>query len=144
MIVIPERDNRIRWAIISCSLLIWLWLNPEDDHVWPVALLGTLCAGVAITYWGLGRFGGKQFTIRGLLLLSALSGALLGLSASIITALLMLLKNARHAHFFPDFPTGQILAMLELAPLWILVGSLFGFGLGLTIISMHKIDIPTQ
>ena len=64
-------------------------------------------------------------------IMATMLGAIIGIGSSLITALLMLLKNARHSHFFPDFPPGQIGAIIERAPVWALAGGLIGLGLGL-------------
>lgn len=136
---LPKRDNRLRWLLIFCGLLVWLWLNPEDNTLWPVVVLAGVCALLLVSFWVLGRLGGKTLTFHGIVLLFTTAGAIVGLGTSIITALLMVLKNARHAHFFPDFPTTQILAVLERAPLWAVTGGLIGIGLSLLIIAQLPI-----
>ena len=65
------------------------------------------------------------------LLGATLAGALIGASASAITAALMLFKDLRHAHPFPDFPPAMILGMLERLPPWMLAGALAGLGIAL-------------
>ena len=62
---------------------------------------------------------------------AAMSGALIGALASLTTPLLMLFKDLRHAHVFPDYPAGMMLATLERMPAWALAGGLAGFGIGL-------------
>ncbi len=60
--------------------------------------------------------------------LGGLAGALTGL----ITALLMLIKTAMHAHAYPDYPLTLMGAALARIPGWSLVGFFLGVGTALT------------
>jgi len=135
---VPERNSRLRWAVIICGVVIFLWMSPEDNHIWPVAMLGTVAALLLVLWWTLGRFGGQHINAGALLTMGAVSGLITGASGAVITAILMLLKNARHSHFFPDFPPEQIIAMLERAPLWGIAGSFAGLGMSLLLVSVKR------
>ena len=62
-----------------------------------------------------------------------LSGALIGALTALATALLMLFKNLRHGHLFPDYPLDMLLDTLERLPYWSLAGALAGLGIGFLI-----------
>lgn len=126
---LPRRGSRSRLAALACGIAIFVWLGPEDTQVWPVAALGTVTAALAVWLWTLGRLGGARLSARQMTLLAALLGAVTGLAATIITAALMLLKNAYHAHFFPDYPPNLMGAMIQRAPAWALAGMLTGLAL---------------
>jgi hypothetical protein len=128
MLQLPARGRKLRWVIILYGLLIFLWLGPEDTHVWPVALLGSGASLLVIIWWLLGHYSGHRIPTRWLPLLTMLTGAAAGFGGSVITAVLMLLKNARHAHVFPEYPAPLMLAVLERAPAWMLAGALLGLG----------------
>ncbi|MFW5771784.1 MAG: hypothetical protein ACOCZH_00570 [Phototrophicaceae bacterium] len=128
---LPRRGSRARLAALACGIAIFAWLGPEDTHVWPVAALGTVTAALAVWLWTLGKLGGARLNGRQLALLAALLGAVTGLASSIITAGLMLLKNAYHAHAFPDYPPALMGAMIQRAPTWALAGTLAGLALAL-------------
>jgi hypothetical protein len=130
-IQLPRRGSRARLAALACGIAIFVWLGPEDTQVWPVAVLGTVTAALAVWLWTLGRLGGMPVSARHMALLAALLGAVTGLAASIITAALMLLKNAYHAHFFPDYPPALMGAMIQRAPAWALAGMLAGLAIAL-------------
>jgi len=128
---LPARGRKARWLAIVYGLILFLWLNPEDYSVWPVTLLGTVLSALIIVLWTLGKIGGKEVSTRMMLPGAILLGATIGIGASVITAALMFFKNARHAHLFLDFPPGQMLAILERAPIWGLAGGLTGLALAL-------------
>lgn len=120
--------RRLRWAYIGCGLAVFAWLAPEDNAVLPPVLLGALTATLATLAWALRRWGGQVLSARFLLMLMTGLGLLAGLGTSVITAALMLLKNAQHGHIFPDYPLGLVGAILARAPLWALGGALAGLG----------------
>ena len=108
-----------------------LWSGLEDNDALLVTLLGALlAAATAMMLLASQRFrpliacGSRP--IQG-----ALAGALIGALAAVATPLLMLFKDLRHAHIYPDYPAGMMLAMLERMPAWALAGGLAGFGIGL-------------
>jgi hypothetical protein len=134
---LPGR-RQLRWALILCGLAIWFWLGPEDDQSWPVALLGAVSSVMVGLWWLDGRVGGVRLPPTRALVLCTLAGAVIGTGSAVLAASLMILKNARHAHFFPDYPTGQVLAMLERAPVWGIAGALVGLALGLLLIAFKQ------
>lgn len=121
--------------LILCGVAVFLWSSPEDQHLLPAVLLGTTVGILSVVWWAMNPrwFGGKTFTPRQWTLALALIGATSGLSASVGTALLMLFKNFRHAHIYPDYPLAMIGAMLARAPVWSLAGLLIGVGMALVI-----------
>lgn len=128
---LPALTPRLRLGAISYGLLVFLWLSPEDNHVWPVAALG---AGLSLMVGGLAvisRFGGRWLPGRWLLPGGALVGLVMGAGGALAAAGLMLLKTALHSHIYPDYPLPLILAMLERAPAWGLAGLLTGGALTL-------------
>ncbi|GAB4309496.1 MAG: hypothetical protein Kow00117_02890 [Phototrophicales bacterium] len=135
--IYPKRDTKSRWLVILTGLLIFIWLGQEDNHTLPVTLLGIWSAGFSVIFISMGKLGGQQFHYRQLPLLGMLFGAISGISASLITAALMLFKNARHAHFLPDYPAGMMGDILERAPLWGLAGAFIGLGIALIQIAQH-------
>ena len=62
---------------------------------------------------------------------AVVAGAAFGALASLSTFALMLFKDLRHAHAFPDFPPHMLLGMLERLPVWALAGGLAGLGIGI-------------
>ncbi|MBN8593846.1 MAG: hypothetical protein J0M33_18970 [Anaerolineae bacterium] len=128
----PRLDYRFRLVVIGYGLVLLLWMSLEDTHTEPVVVLGVALSLLVSLRTLLRRLGGQEVSIRQLLLILAFSGGLVGVGASISTALLMFFKNAWHAHLFLDFPPGIMLAILERAPAWGLAGVLIGIGIGLS------------
>ncbi|MBC8170412.1 MAG: hypothetical protein H7X77_02020 [Anaerolineae bacterium] len=118
--------RKIRWITILWGLAVFLWLAVEDNTVLPVVLLGSSGAFLIVSL----RITRMQPMSR---LRLILGGSLTGLGASVLTTLLMLLKNGQHSHLYPDFPLALMGAMLTRAPIWILAGGLGGLGLVLLI-----------
>lgn len=134
---IPIAGRRTRLVAMGYGLALFLWMSVEDNAIWPVTLYGVGLAALIVNLTILDKIGGKFIPPRYLLFAGVLWGALLGLSASLAAAGLMFFKNAVHAHFFPDYPPGLMLAMLGRAPAWIAAGSLVGIGLTLVQLSTY-------
>ncbi len=129
MLRLPRPGRRDRLAGLGIGAALLLWLSVEDNHVWPAALLGAALAVLLVTLNLLQHLGGRDLPARWVVPGGGLLGMLAGLAASVVTAGLMLFKNALHAHLFPDYPPGLLLAILERAPVWALAGGLTGLGL---------------
>jgi hypothetical protein len=128
---LPTLTPAVRSGAVGYGLLVFLWLSPEDNHVWPVALLGAGLAVVAGGVFAANRFGGRWIPARWILPGAALAGLVAGAGGALAAAGLMLLKSGLHSHLFPDYPLPMILAMLERAPAWGLAGLLASAALAL-------------
>lgn len=120
----------LRTAAVAWGVLSFLWLAPEDDSVLPALLLGVGLSALVV-FWLIVRtkvyawmYGWRA------LLVAAVFGALVGAGTSLGTVLLLLFKNARHAHLYPDYPPEILLETLARFPVWSLAGGLIGIGLG--------------
>jgi hypothetical protein len=133
MLRLPTRGWRTRLIATFYGLLIFIWMTPEDNAVWPVVVLGAGVSVLVVVLALLGSLGGRDIPHRYLLPGAGALGVLAGLGATLATAGLMLFKNALHAHVFLDFPPLMMLAVLQRAPVWALVGGLCGLGLGLLV-----------
>jgi len=138
MLHIPNPRQRMRWLTILYGLTAFFWLSVEDNAVWPVAIFGLFLASLLAARTLFDRVGGKTITGRHAPILGLLIGALIGMGTSVTTAGLMLLKNALHSHLFPDYPPGQMIALLERAPVWALAGGLAGLGFSFAWIALRR------
>jgi hypothetical protein len=129
---LPPIDYRLRLIVIGYAVSLLVWMSLEDTHTQPVVALGAGLSVLVSLHVILRRLGGQTLTAQQSLLVLTVGGGLAGAGASISTALLMFFKNAWHAHLFPDFPPGLMLAILERAPAWELAGLLIGMGIGLS------------
>lgn len=133
--------GRSRWIIIGYGIALFIWLRLEDNAVWTAAVLGVGLAWLIFrppppSPAPLRREGASLARVPPLHVERAaggevrfiLRGALIGGGGAVVAAVLMLLKTGSHAHVFPDYPLGVILAMLERAPVWALAGALIGLG----------------
>ena len=128
MVTAPGR--RLRAATLAYGLLVFIWLTPEDNTVWPVALLGVGLAFLCVMWLVRRHLGGSAVSARYVLAGCALLGGMVGLGGTLATAGLMFFKNALHAHVFWDFPPGLVGAMLSRAPSWALAGVFIGTAVG--------------
>jgi len=119
---------RFRNAALLYAALTLVWFQLEDNQVLPVVLLGAAGAALLVFHWLRDRVDLRRSGVRAWAEVS-LSGALVGLAAALVAALLMVLKAGMHGHVFPDYPPGQILALLARAPTWALAGALAAAGL---------------
>ena len=126
-----DKSNLSRHVLVFTGIAVLLWSGLEDNDAVAVSLLGALLATAAsLMLLDTQRF---RATVRRLSQPKrmALAGAFIGALASVTTPLLMLFKDLRHAHIFPDYPPEMILATLERMPLWALAGGLAGIGISL-------------
>jgi len=132
-VTVPPLPPRFTLIALCFGGILFSWLSLEDSSVLPASLIG---AGVAILMalrWVFVRFGGRTLAFSTALLGAILAGMVIGASAAVLTAALMLFKNGMHAHVFPDFPGGLILDMIVRAPAWAVAGALVGAGVALMI-----------
>lgn len=131
MFTLPTPGSLARVVTVLYGVLVFIWLSPEDNPVWLAAALGLGLAGLIILWTAGKRLGSRPLTARQLALVGVLLGLLVGLGSSVTTGGLMFFKNALHAHIFPDFPPGLLLAMVSRAPAWTVAGGLAGLGVAL-------------
>ncbi len=114
-------------VLIFAGVGILLWSGLEDRDAAGATAFGVL-SSVALTMGFLwSRLAGRANNI----LLAAFAGLMAGALSSVATAALMLFKDLRHAHPFPDFPPEMILGVLERLPYWAVAGALAGIGIGI-------------
>lgn len=125
---VPSRTLWMRWNAIICALAIFVWSTPEEDRPVFAALLGLWLSLTVLAGWAVGKYTGAE--VRGWRALAALGafGAGTGAGANLAAVLLMVFKDVRHAHPYPDFPPEILAAMLQRLPAWTLAGALFGAG----------------
>ncbi len=127
-----QRHKGFRLWLILLGIALFYWLGKEDNDVLGVMTLGLILAGTSVCWLIFLRrrsdiaASGKRSVLMGIL-----AGICVGALSSFFAALLMLLKDLRHAHIFPDYPPELIIATLERLPAWSLAGGLIGLGLSL-------------
>jgi hypothetical protein len=143
MMLIPYPGRRVRLLTVGYGLLIFAWLSPEENQVWPVALLGCGLSLLGLILLVMSKLGGRTAPPAYVLPGAILFGLVAGFGASIATAGLMFFKDALHAHLFPDFPPLMMLAILQRAPIWTLAGGLAGVGFALAWLAYPRKDSST-
>jgi hypothetical protein len=141
--LIPHPGRRIRLLTVGYGLLIFSWLSPEENQVWPVALLGLGLSLLGLILLVINKFGGKTVPAAYVVPCTTILGLMTGIGASITTTGLMFFKDALHAHLFPDFPPLMMLAILQRAPIWALAGGLAGAGLALAWLARPRANSNT-
>lgn len=128
-LTVPLRPLWLRWNAILCAVSIFVWSTPEEDRLVFAAGLGVWLALSLFANWAIGRCGGRTLHGRWMFAILGAAGAGLGAAANLLTVLLMVFKDVRHAHAFPDFPPALLGAVLERLPSWAAAGLFFGLGL---------------
>lgn len=120
-----------RLMLLALAAITLLWSGVEDQDVVTVTALG-IAISIAGVAWFLAKCGPSAEQTRFTSVFSALIlGSLIGALSSLITVALMLFKDIRHGHPFPDYPPALMLAMLERLPIWTIAGALIGLGCAL-------------
>lgn len=133
MVTIPGIGYKTRLLIMTLGVVILLWSSLEDHEVLGVTVLGWITAGTSVCAFVMSRFHGTILNPRQTRIASLAFGAGIGAGASLATALLMLFKDIRHAHLFPDYPLPLIQAMLERLPVWSIGCALIALAITLVI-----------
>lgn len=144
-VYIPPRGLFQRWNAIFCAVAIFIWSGPEEDRPIFAALLATWLALSITAWWVTGHFGDRIWRGWRLWAGFAAAGAFTGALANLCAILLMIFKDARHAHPFPDYPPALLGAMLTRFPAWAAAGTFAGLGVALWLSSrrlndMHHLD----
>lgn len=128
MIHLPQPQRKFRWMALLYAAGLLVWFSFEDDSPRSVILLGLGAAALMLGGWAYRQPALPAIRPVMLPLVGSATGLLLGLLTSVNSAGLMFFKDALHAHLFPDYPPGLMLAVLSYAPLWALSGLLCGLG----------------
>lgn len=131
---IPSRNLLFRLLTALLGIVILFWSGIEDKDVITVTALGWLLSVLAVMFSLMSHLGGRTLGAAALLKLAALAGSAVAALSSAMTVLLMLFKDLRHGHVYPDYPPPLMLGILERLPLWSLAGGLAGLGLGFLMI----------
>lgn len=108
---------KLTGALWVFALLIWLPF--EDNSIWlSLALASSGCVWLALRL--------KAFASAKPLGL-ALRGGLLGASIPLTALTLMAFKSGLHGHGFADYTARQVWLLLQISPLFVVIGAAIGF-----------------
>lgn len=114
-------DQRLRWMSLILGGIMLFWLPVEDQNFIAVILFSfAICCLGAFTFSRRRNLPSWQ---------SAWMGLWAGLCVGPVSFLLMIFKIGLHSHNMPDFSLFQLFHLLEIAPIWGMVGGLLGGGL---------------
>ena len=119
---------RVAWGI--SGLLWFIWLSYEDRSLTSVMLVAAailMAASLTIFYrsiWQRDLPGSRGF------FWIALLGLVAGLSMSLLTVGLLVVKISLHNHSVPDFSVLDMVSVLSRIPIWGIVGLLSGVSFG--------------
>lgn len=129
--MITAAGNGLRLLTLLWLSITFFWMSVEDTSVLTVVILGSGVAGLLGIWWVKRHYAGQRIFGRWVLILTTLSGAIIGSGSIVITTALMFFKTAWHAHLFPDYPIEMMLAMLTRLPVWGVAGALMGLAAGI-------------
>lgn len=130
--------NRARWNSIICGAVIFFWSGLEDNDLTAVTVLGVWLSISLISLWIISH---NALPTSNRATWALIFGAGLGILTSLSMAGLMLFKNLRHSHVFPDYPFEMMRDILTRAPFWAVGGMGITFGMFLLIHLFTKQDI---
>jgi hypothetical protein len=113
-------QRRLRWCWFLVAGAILFWLPVEDVNFTAVTIFSAVicCLGVLTlqSRWNL-----KPRTYAWL-------GFFAGLGVGPLGVLLMVFKIGLHSHSRPDFTIVQLSSLIQVTPIWGLIGFLLGLG----------------
>ncbi len=138
MIRVPGMIWASRGAWALAGLLWFLWVGYEDQGLVAVTIVGaSLSLAIGITVAGR-QLGGREMTERRWILSTAGLGLGCGALATLIAAVLVLVKTSLHTHPYQDFSTADIRLLLTATPVWAVGGLLLGLAAGLAIAGVGR------
>ena len=127
--VFPEKVPGFRLLLGVWLVYTAVWISLEGSLV-RVVIMGTATAVLLLGH-GWQRWLGGKTVGRGVgVLVTAVSGFLLGAGSGLLTFVFMAIKTGLHAHG-PEFTQAEIAWVWEMVPWWTAVCLLVGLGLGL-------------
>lgn len=125
----PEKIPGLRLLLGVWAVYTAVWISLEGA-LGQVIVMGTATAVLLLGH-GWQRWLGGRRVGRGLgVLVTAVSGGLLGAGSVLLTFVFMAVKTGLHAHG-PEFTQAEIAWVWHVLPLWTAVWLLIGLGLGL-------------
>jgi len=124
----------LRFAVLFLGILILIWLPIEDRSASGILIfaalictLGALAGRVVLQgHWVVPARQEEPLRARNRLLVDLPVWLIAGLAVTPVAFLLMAIKTGLHGHGTPDYTPEQMVRILNLAPLWILAGLIFG------------------
>ncbi|RMG83411.1 MAG: hypothetical protein D6712_13025 [Chloroflexi bacterium] len=118
-----------RYIVIFYGIALFIWLGFESDDIYTPIVFGAVM--VVLIIWQIMNKLAIQTTVKPqrLFSLGAGAGAVAGASVNIFAALIMLFKDVRHGHTFPDYPLMLIVDFVARLPIWALAGGLIGLAI---------------
>lgn len=127
--VFPKKVPGLRLLLAVWGVYTAVWISLEGALV-QVVVMGTATAVLLLGHGWQHWLGGKVVGYGVGVLVTAVSGGLLGAGSGLLTFLFMAVKTGLHAHG-PEFTQAEIAWVWHLLPLWTAVWLLVGLGLGL-------------
>lgn len=129
MVHFPEKIPYLRPFTILLGLAVFVWMALEGNLTYSLIMaLWSVLVG-----WGhlLQRFlGGRTMRLWRFLLTMVATGLAGGLIANLAVLTFMAIKTGLHGHG-PEFSDYEVIWVIGQMPLWLVVGTLLGLGLGL-------------
>lgn len=125
----PQKIPGFRWLLAVWAVYTAVWISLEGT-LWRVVLMGMATTILIVGYWVQRTVGGKTVS-RGVgLLVTAVSGLILGAGSGLLSFVFMAVKTGLHAHG-PEFSQAEVAWVWNQLPLGTAVGLLIGVGVGL-------------
>lgn len=125
----PINFPGLKWITAVYALYIFIWISLEGSLV-GVVLMGVSTTAVSLAYLTQHFLGGRVFSVRRWVGITAVLGLLFGLSSGLLTLLFMVVKTGLHAHG-PEFTPPEVTWIIQQTLWWMAVGLLAGLGLGM-------------
>lgn len=112
-----------------CGASIFFWSAIEDNDLTAVLVLGIWLSATLISLWWGNQNEKIELAHEYHPILALMLGAGMGILTSLCIAGLMLFKNLRHSHIFPDYPFEMMRDIVGRAPFWALGSGFMALGM---------------
>ncbi len=125
----PTKIPGLKWVTAVYALFVLWWMTREGSLIW-VTVMGVSTTAVLLAYLSQRFLGGRVFSLKQWLGITAVFGLLFGLGSGILTLFFMIVKTGLHAHG-PEFTPPEVTWVMQQILWWGFVGLLAGLGLGM-------------
>lgn len=138
MVLFPARIPYLRFLTLLFAIGVFVWLALEGDLTYALTV-GISSVVIAWCHLLERLLGGRAWRLWRFLAILVIAGLAGGLTANVAVLAAMSIKTGLHGHG-PEFTFQEVRWVIDQLPLWLIIGTLLGLGLGLVLGSTTSVN----